>query len=162
MSNAKFRRDIIEATTRIGILEGMRATVVGAGRIVRKTLSRPGTGTLYRVAQGKAKGRNLRARGYHRASLPGSPPAVNTNRLRASWSVEQIGGGTTDSISEIRVNGPTTVLRFGSNVPYARLLEFGTRRMKKRPYIAPSMRPIADTSLKLLAAGIRKALREAR
>jgi HK97 gp10 family phage protein len=119
-------------------------------------------GTLYRVGQGAKGGRNLRARGFHRASLPGSPPAVNTNRLRASWSVERVWGGGRDTISAVYRQGSTAILRYGSNVPYARFLEFGTRRMKKRPYLRPTMPKIADISLKLIAVQVKAALREAR
>lgn len=160
MSGAKFRKDVIEATIRLGVVKGLGSTQIAASRIIRGTLSRPGTGTLYRVSQGNAKGRNLRARGYHRASLPGNPPAVNTNRLRASWSVERVWGGGGDSISQVYTQSGVSILRFGSNVPYAKLLEFGTRRMKKRPYLKPSLKPIADVSIKLIAVQIKAALRE--
>jgi hypothetical protein len=162
MSGAKFDRSGIQTTVMLGIVKGLASSQIAASRIVKATLSRPGTGTLYRVAQGKAKGRNLRARGYHRASLPGNPPAVNTNRLRASWSVERVWGGGGDSISAVYRQGSTAILRFGSNVPYSRLLEFGTRRMKKRPYLRPSMPIIADKSIRLIAVQIKAALREAR
>lgn len=162
MSGAKFDQAGIQTTVMLGIVKGLGSSQIAASRIVKATLSRPGTGTLYRVAKGKAKGRNLRARGYHRASLPGNPPAVNTNRLRASWSVERVWGGGGDSISAVYRQGSTAILRFGSNVPYAKLLEFGTRRMKKRPYLKPSLKPIADVSIKLIAVQIKAALREAK
>jgi hypothetical protein len=87
---------------------------------------------------------------------------VNTNRLRASWSVERVWGGGGDSISQVYTQSGVSILRFGSNVPYARLLEFGTRRMKKRPYLKPSLKPIADVSIKLIAVQIKAALREAK
>jgi HK97 gp10 family phage protein len=162
MSGAKFDKAAISSTVMGGIVKGLASTQIGASRLVRATLSRPGMGTLYRVGQGAKGGRNLRARGFHRASLPGSPPAVNTNRLRASWSVERVWGGGGDTISAVYRQGSTAILRYGSNVPYARFLEFGTRRMKKRPYLRPTMPKIADISLKLIAVQVKAALREAR
>lgn len=161
MSGAKFDQEGIRLTVLAGMVKGLAATQVAASRLVKENLSKPGAGRLYRVAKGKAKGRNLRARGYHRASLPGSPPAVNTNRLRASWSVERVWASTSDTITAVYREGSAVTLRFGSNVPYARLLEFGTRRMKKRPYLKPIMPNLASVSLKLIAVQVKVALREA-
>lgn len=162
MSGAKFDTSAIKSTVMAGVVKGLASTQVSASRLIRGTLSRPGMGTLYRIGQGAKGGRNLRARGFHRASLPGYPPAVNTNRLRASWSVERVWGGGGDSISAIYRQGSSAILRYGSNVPYAKLLEFGTRRMKKRPYLKPTMPKIADISIKLIAVQVKAALRGAK
>jgi hypothetical protein len=155
LSGAKFNHDAILETMRVGLREGMNATLVGSSRLVRRQLSRPGMGFLYRVAKGSAKGRNLRARGYHRASLPGQPPAVNTNRLRASWSVETV-GNRPDGFANIFEDGRSIVLRYGSNVPYAPMLEFGTRRMKPRPYIKPTLPQISKISVRFFEIAIKK------
>jgi len=156
MSGAKFNHDAILETMRVGLREGMDATLVGSARLVRRQLSKPGMGFLYRVAKGNAKGRNIRARGYHRASLPGQSPAVNTNRLRASWSVETV-GNRPDGFANIFENGRAVVLRYGSNVPYAPMLEFGTRRMKPRPYIKPTLPQISIISQRFLKIAVKRA-----
>lgn len=156
MSGAKFNHDAILETMRVGIRKGMNLCLVRAARLMRGQLSHAGRGTLYRVAQGKAKGRNLRARGYHRASLPGQSPAVNTNRLRASWSVETV-GNRPDGFANIFENGRAVVLRYGSNVPYAPMLEFGTRRMKPRPYIKPTLPQISNISQRFIKIAVKRA-----
>jgi HK97 gp10 family phage protein len=114
-------------------------------RSVRANLSKPGTGKVYRVAKGKKKGRNLRARGLHRASAPGYPPAVDTNRLRASWIISL--GSWKYGYAKIKAESTRTVLNYGSTLFYAPLLEYGTSRMKQRPYLRPAfdkVRPLAE------------------
>lgn len=132
--------DAVRAAINQSMIDGLNASALRAGQMFRKTLSQPGTGRIYRVAKGRRKGRNLRAKGFHQASAPGRPPAVNTNRLRASWSVDVPPGmGSRISAAGNRTtvyqNGPAFVLEFGSRIPYAPMLEYGTRRMKARPYI---------------------------
>jgi len=114
-------------------------------RSVRANLSKPGTGKVYRVAKGKKRGRNLRARGLHRASAPGYPPAVDTNRLRASWIISL--GSWKYGYAKINAEATRTVLNYGSTLFYAPLLEYGTSRMKQRPYLRPAfdkVRPLAE------------------
>ena len=139
------------------ILDGMNQSMLIMSRALRRILSKPGTGRLYAVAGKSAakarkrggmlnpkgtgprykQARNLRAGGYHRASAPEFPPAVNTNRLRGSFVVQM--SSSADGFSEI-VNDKDQkkfVLNYGSKVTYAPMLEYGTRKMAKRPYIAP-------------------------
>jgi hypothetical protein len=156
MSSAKFNHDAILETMRVGLREGMNLSLVRAARLLRGQLSHPGRGSLYRVAQGKAKGRNLRARGYHRASFAGQSPAVLTGSLRASWSVETV-GNRPDGFANIFENGRAVVLRYGSNVPYAPMLEFGTRRMKPRPYIKPTLPQISNISQRFIKIAVKRA-----
>jgi hypothetical protein len=62
---------------------------------------------------------------------------VNTNRLRGSFVVQI--SSSKDGFAEI-VNDKDQqrfVLNYGSKVTYAPMLEYGTRRMAKRPYIGP-------------------------
>jgi len=76
-----------------------------------------GAGRLYRKRKGI----------YHRASLPGQPPAIDTGLLRASIQHEVLK-------SRDRVTG-----RAGTNVDYGRYLELGTSRMAPRPYLRPAL-----------------------
>ena len=156
MSGAKFNHEEILDTMRAGLREGMNASIVGSSRLIRGMLSKPGLGRIYKVAKGKKNGRNKRSRGYHRASLPGQPPAINTNRLRSSWGVETV-GTTKEGFAFVYEDGRAVVLKFGSNVPYASMLEFGTRRMKPRPYIKPTLPSIASRASRFISTGLRRA-----
>lgn len=152
----------IQARLQEAALSAMSLSLVASGRFIRKTLSKPGAGRLYRISKGKRKGRNVRERGFHRASLPGQPPAVDTNRLRASWSVESF-GTKSDGFATVKQDAKRTVLRLGSNVVYARILEFGGKTgrgggttIKPRPYLRPTLPVIAKTIPKLFAEAIRR------
>jgi hypothetical protein len=152
-----------------GIRQGLVETQLVMARVVRMMLSQAGTGRVYRIGNGSAGGRNLRAQGFHRASAPGRPPAVNTNRLRASWAIglrpgygrirpiEQNGG-----FVRPRVNPKRLGFEYGSNVKYAAFLEFGTRWMKRRPYIAPVMKSIEPRVLPIVSRAIQSTLRASR
>jgi hypothetical protein len=122
---------------------------------IQATLSHPGTGRVYlrgvktRVVMGKngklnAFGRQVEAAGelrnvknrsvptaygYHRASAPGEPPAVDTGRLRRSIK-------TVDD-----TKGKNVLIRVGSDVEYAPDLEYGSkaRNLLPRPYMRPSL-----------------------
>jgi hypothetical protein len=146
------------------LVEGMVASTLGASRLIRKTLSQPGTGRIYRISKGRKSGRNLRAKGFHQASAAGRPPAVNTNRLRQSWTVSQVGGkglsGNADLDAMIRQYPDRVVLEYGSRVPYASMLEYGTNRMKARPYVKPTIPYIASIVPKLFKAAIQRRLRK--
>jgi HK97 gp10 family phage protein len=65
----------------------------------------------------------------HLPSQPGSPPAVDTGRLRASITHRIEGGGWEK----------TTRGYVGTNVIYGRYLEFGTSRMAARPWLIPAL-----------------------
>jgi hypothetical protein len=81
--------------------------------IIKLELSKPGRGRLYR-----------RGRKWHRASAPGEPPAVDTDRLRGGAKAEMIA---------------PTVGRVGGFPRYGRWLEYGTARVAPRPWIRPSV-----------------------
>lgn len=125
---ASFKLDLPAVKAYTGRLG--RAIMEGAGAVlevdVKRMLSHPGTGNEY-PRQGGRK--------MHTASAPGEPPAVDTGRLRASITYDvspqgdavQIGSSTAQMASA------------GAPVNYAQFLEFGTERMKSRPF----MRPVA-------------------
>ena len=121
---------------------------------IQQQLSRPGTGRYYAklATIGQSKGearaalvsfnRSLRStvaalndrrmgledvkkrqvRRLHRASAPGRPPAPDTGSLKRSAFVEQITGA----------------FLVGVAMAYARWLEFGTPRIKPRPFMRPA------------------------
>jgi phage gpG-like protein len=77
----------------------------------RENFSVPGTGRLY---------------GKHRASAPGKPPAVDTDRLRSSIT------------HEVEKIGDDIIGRVGTNVIYSKWLEHGTSKMANRPWLFPA------------------------
>ena len=161
-------RKVMAAIER-GIGQGLVETQLVIGLAVRKMLSQPGTGRVYRIGKGKPNGRNLRAQGLHKASAPGRPPAVNTNRLRASWSLGARSGldgvspmSENDCFVRPRMKRNRLGFEYGSNVKYAAFLEFGTRWMKRRPYIAPVMKSIEPRVLPIVSRAIQSNLRASR
>ncbi|NDF13233.1 MAG: hypothetical protein EB060_10535 [Proteobacteria bacterium] len=147
----------IDERKRMGLANGMLATQVAMSRYLRDLISKPGTGRLYRIGAGKFRARNLREQGLHRASAPGRPPTVDTGRLRQSWAVAgnanqkfSVRGAlfghrrsTTQDMATLDFQWTPTGMRFsyGSNLKYARALEYGggRGRMKPRPYVRPTI-----------------------
>jgi len=145
----------VEATMNAALLEGMNASFLMISRLVRTKLSQAGTGRIYRIGKGRRGGRNLRAQGFHRASAPGFPPAVNTGRLRASFIADQLGQWKY-GFARISRKDKTVVLNFGSRVVYAPVLEYGNRRgtLRARPYLRPSL----DSYRKMASSVFSKAI----
>lgn len=71
---------------------------------------------------------------YYQASAPGEPPASRLGYLRSTigWFVERNQGILGKGL-EIRGT-------IGSPMPYSPFLEFGTSKMKKRPFFYPSFK----------------------
>lgn len=84
---------------------------------LRQTMSKAGTGKKYPGLK-------------YRSSAPGRPPAVQTGFLRNSWQT-----GQPKRVRTHRLIG----WALGSAVPYARILEFGGKRMFPRPYLRPAI-----------------------
>jgi hypothetical protein len=92
---------------------GVRAATIDAESLAVDLLSQPGAGRVYR--------RNSRV---HRASAPGDSPAPDTGFLRQSVSHEV-------SRTPAGVVGKVT-----ASAAYAAALEFGTERMRPRPFLS--------------------------
>ena len=143
------------------VREGLVVSQILLSNTIVKMLSKPGTGRLYRVNKGRGKrARNLRESGFHRASAPGFPPAVNTNRLRGSWTVAIKSGRDLVPGYNTRIIRGKGILGYelGSNVPYARILEFDSRRIKARPYIKPSIGIVLKRLPAIFSAAMRRNL----
>jgi len=99
-------------------LDLLTALGEGAGKelqgIIKAELDN-GTGT------GKVYDNNDR---LHRSSSPGKPPKSDTGELSRSVTAKKTGKGQ----SELRVKSP-----------YAGALEYGTSKMKARPFVAPAV-----------------------
>lgn len=168
--------DKVMQTARVGLVNGLLSFQLAMSRDLRARLSKAGTGRVYRVAKGKARGRNLRAQGFHRASAPGNPPAVDTGRLRQSWAIgsltkkveinasQTFGRGKNQSTQELAVvqydydkNGMR--FTYGSNLKYARALEYGNLRrgLRSRPYVRPSIAKMSPQALKIVQLWVGRA-----
>ena len=77
-------------------------------------------------------------------SRPGNPPKTDTGRLVNSIFVNVI-------------DGPHGVIaEVGSNVHYAKLLEFGTKEIAARPWLGPAMQANRNGIIKLIADALKK------
>lgn len=118
------------------------------------SISRGGLASILRQRRLSGKShRTLRSLGFHKASAPGDPPAVDTGHLRRSWQA----GFAAPSKS----NAPgRRVFRVGSNLPYARL-EFGMGKVKPRPYLRPSAKKVQSSAQAVMNDAISASLRRA-
>lgn len=122
---------------RVGGKDGLADVGVEVTNRVRRLLSQPGQGRLYRRPGARGPRSVL-----HRASLPGEPPAVDTGRLRASY--------TWRTGEDIR--GP--YVEVGTNVEYGPWLEFGTRYMEARPALRPAINSLRSNITFLVREGV--------
>ena len=121
------------AATKVNIFAMKKSALMLEGYI-KKSLSKPGLGRRYkRTKKGK----------YHRASLPGQPPAVDFGVLRASVghaitaSSDKILGEVGTDIDKMRAHKNFEI---GSDVNYGLYLELGTINMRPRPWLRPALR----------------------
>ena len=123
--------DIISANIE-GIERGLKIAMIQLQTELRITLSKKGSGAGY---FGGSKGKGS----YRTRSAPGQPPAVDTGTLRNSvQSKPQYIAGT--GMTSIVLTGLVAGVNKDARIP--RWLEYGTSRMKARPFIAPSLEAI--------------------
>lgn len=120
--------DIIAANIE-GIERGLKIVMIELQSELRERLSQFGTGAGY---FGGAKHEGF----FRTRSAPGEPPVVDTGTLRNSvQSKPQYVAGT--GMTSIVLAGLVAGVNKDARVP--RYLEYGTSRMKARPFIAPSL-----------------------
>jgi len=111
--------------------------------------------TMFKVSKAEGrklvrrrKGRSKKASNYHVVSKPGEPPAVDTGKLRQSITYN------------VAFFGRNIILRVGSNMKYARRLEWGFmgrdslgRNVKQlpRPWLYPAYRRRKQQIINLLS-----------
>ena len=107
--------------------------------IAKKMVGGAGKGRLYRRRKQKGKRGTFAASDFHRASLPGDPPARDSGILVVSISYTvkrkllKVIGRVGSDIDIIRSKEPT------SDPEYGAYLELGTPRIKARPWLRPSL-----------------------
>lgn len=99
------------------------------GKAVRSMRSTPKTGRRYK-----------RGAAAHTASSPGNPPAIDTGFLASSVEVRPTPSGAD----------------VGSRAQYAKWLEFGTRHIAPRPFLAPALRDSVDEIVERVRAALRR------
>ena len=121
----------------------------------KEKLSQPGTGRTYKT------GRKGRRYATHQASAPGEPPAVDEGELRSSVTHNVTGRPGRDlpdpGGSKTLVKGYT-----GTNLEKGPYLEFGTSRMKARPWLYPKIVEEATEVAKLIQNVIKRAIAKAK
>lgn len=129
---AEYERQVRDAA--FGALQTGALIVVNIAK--RKILRGPKTGRWYR--RGKRR---------HRASAPGQPPASDTGRL-------------VNAISS-RANRRAFTIAVVANTKYAAALEYGTRRMRPRPFLRASLKEARPEIVRLVREAVRNARRAA-
>ena len=107
--------------------------------VAKEMIGGAGKGKLYRRSKQKGKRGSFTASDFHRASVPGDPPAADSGILSTtvSYMIKHKGvlvtGYVGSDIDKIRSKSPTTDPEYGI------YLEMGTNRMAARPWLRPSL-----------------------
>lgn len=93
------------------------------------------------VTYWSGKNRNI----AHHPSLPGNPPAPDTGNMRASihYTIEKFGEDSAVGV-------------VGSDVDYAKMLEYGTSKVAPRPWLKPSLNKNEDWIIKAIRGVMKK------
>lgn len=135
MSNVRHNFDaraIVSAIVR-GVDLGTQDIVLTVQNNIKVSISGEGSGVRYPGS-------------LRRSSRPGEPPAKQRGHLSRSWQ-----SGRPSRIAQGRRVG----WRVGSNLPYARILEFGSSRIRERPYVRPALAAIAPQAGRIIEQYVR-------
>lgn len=91
---------------------------------IKQDISQPGALSYRRVTKKGRVMKTVKKIYNYTHSRPGNPPFKQYGKLRQSITHEVVG----------------MTCRVGTNLKYGRYLEFGTRRMKSRPFLGPNLR----------------------
>lgn len=119
---------------------------VGIGKALATSVVQMDAYAKEKIQGGSRSGRVYRRRSVtHQASAPGEYPKTDRGQLVGSLFFEV----AADRLSAI----------FGTNLIYGKYLEFGTSRMKARPWLRPTFKANADAITARVAQAVREALR---
>lgn len=135
----------------VGMREALNQGVLMIQADARRAIEKISGGRIYR--RGKStNGRGKRGiggrTGIHIASKPGDAPNKDTGNLIRNILVSKVKGNARRGYS-------ATVK---ATTPYASSLEYGTRRMKARPFMAPALAKNKPKIEKLIRNAVRSAL----
>ena len=135
-----------------GIERGLKIAMVQLQTELRITLSKKGSGAGY---FGGAKKLGF----FRTRSAEGEPPAVDTGTLRQSTQVKpQYVAGT--GMTTLVLAGLVAGVNKDARVP--RWLEYGTKRMKARPFIAPSLEVVRKDAAKNIGEQMQRSIKRMR
>ena len=126
------------------------ATPASADRALRAIAQHGETHAKLIMTDSPASGRQYRRKSVtHTASSAGNPPRVDTGNLRASIRNEKRG-----NLAYAVVAGGNVT---GDDVGYAAHLEFGTTKMRPRPFMGPTAREIESVIAEMFDQFLEKA-----
>mgnify|MGYP003109191431 CR=1 FL=1 len=124
ISNLRAFNKKLNRTLNKEVVHGAKGRMQSSVQLVRKT-------AVESIQRGVKTGETYKKynpKRTHTASAAGQPPATDTGFL-----VQNI---TTD----VRSQGTKVIGEIIASTPYAKALEFGTRKMAARPYLNPALR----------------------
>lgn len=155
---------ISQRAARLAKKAGVRVRIGRYGGIIRAFVGRDEAARILREYRRGRQARGLRGRGgttralgFHKASAPGHPPAVDTGTLRRSWQSSASAAARTKP----QLRGSTLRAEVGSPLRYARALEFGRGAMAERPYLRPSAAKVRPRAQEIFNGFVRLAIAEA-
>lgn len=115
--------------------KGIRSAMFEIGKDLRRTakksiLAKPKHGRVYNL---RKNGRLVR----HRASAPGEAPAEFTGSLRRAIDFDVIGS---DKVVFGVKKSFNAANKSPKGITYGKFLEFGTKKMKARPFLLPAIK----------------------
>lgn len=116
MAKVKLDKVAVNAIGTAMLYTKMYKAVAYISNIVKEKIRKKGSGRIYR-----------RGKTTHQASAAGEPPSTDTGRLLGSINYT------------VGADGRDIVGRVSANTEYAKYLEYGTTKMKPRPFLRPSL-----------------------
>jgi HK97 gp10 family phage protein len=136
-----------------GIQRGLNVAMTKLQREMRLTLNKKGTGVGYR---GGKKGKGY----FRKRSAPGQPPAQDTSHLINSVQTSVFRNETGRDFVSVFMTGLVAGVNKDARIP--RWLEYGTSRMKARPFIAPSINVVKPKVVGIIEFEMDKAIKRMR
>ena len=143
----------IMAANIAGIQKGLNVAMTKLQREMRLILNKKGTGVGYRGGK--------MGKGYFRKrSAPGQPPAQDTSHLINSVQTSVFRNESGKNFVSVFMTGLVAGKDKDARIP--RWLEYGTSRMKARPFIAPSIKVVKPKVLGIIEFEMDKAIKRMR
>ena len=143
----------IMAANIAGIQKGLNVAMTKLQREMRLILNKKGTGVGYR---GGKKGKGY----FRKRSAPGQPPAQDTSHLINSVQTSVFRNESGRDFVSVFMTGLVAGVYKDARIP--RWLEYGTSRMKARPFIAPSIKVVKPKVLGIIEFEMDKAIKRMR